>query len=122
MWVVIAFGEDNNAAGSGQEVSLEAREIIYMCIYISKQHKKKDISFSRPAAIRLLYSVPINLSSKDFYYTIYKVSYNLKINDLSDKRSGSVEILKGICMLRDWMLHRMYNIFSCMSNATRLRR
>lgn len=70
---------------------------------------KFDISrFKLTRAQEASYSLFINLLFKDFNYTIREVSYNLKMKDLSNKRSNLVEISKGIWVLRDLISHRIY--------------
>ena len=56
-----------------------------------------DISiFELTRAYKASYSLFINLLFKDFDYIIRKVSHNLKMEDLSNKRSYLIEISEDI--------------------------
>ena len=42
------------------------------------------------------YPLPVNLLSKDFDYTIHGAPHGSKVEDLSNKTSGSIETSEGI--------------------------
>ena len=64
--------------------------------------------FELTRAQKVSYSLSVNLLFKDFDYTIRKVSYNSKMNDLSNKSSNLVETTKDIWVLRNLMLYSIY--------------
>ena len=58
---------------------------------------KSDIStFELTRAQEASYPLPVNLLFKDFNYIVYKVAHNLKVEDQSNKRSGSANTWEGI--------------------------
>ena len=58
---------------------------------------KPDVStFKLTRTQEASYPLPVNLLSKDFNYTIREVPHDSNVEDLSNKRSISVETSEGI--------------------------